>query len=198
MDAFRKFNFESDERWKAYLKTVELPSGESEGLMLKLKARWYKKTIDPDFDTTAVVPPPKAAQGSGTATGTTPDGSSSSRTYNSSSNNNGTSSGSGSQYVRPPPPPPPPRYGQYGNAGSGTYGSSSAQKRLFLMHVGMLLLGVLAVVPFLPYSRNAYVFFMRLTIVTFGYKIYLQHGLPSFRPMSMAMAWLQRVMPTAD
>ncbi|GLC36815.1 hypothetical protein PLESTB_000780100 [Pleodorina starrii] len=188
MDAFNKYDFDNDEKYKAYLKTIELPSGDNEQARMRVKGRYYKKNVDPEFDLSLL-------------TSTNMPKSGAARTFASHTSSGaaaGASAGSGYTPRPPPPsqaPPPPPRYGA---AGSGTYGSVTAQRRLFFMHIGMLLLGVLAVVPFLPYSRTAYVYLMRLSIMTLGYKIYLQHGLPTFRPLSMIMVWVQRVMPTSD
>ncbi|EFJ48406.1 hypothetical protein VOLCADRAFT_91054 [Volvox carteri f. nagariensis] len=199
MDAFKQYDFHNDENWKAYIRSVELPARDAEEAMLRVKARWYKKNIDPNFDLNQVSsgakaqPQPQSARafGSGGATSGAPAAAN-------SGTGSGTTSRGNTEYTPrapPPPPPPPPRYGA---ASSGTYGGVSAQQRLFLMHVGMLLLGVFVVVPFLPYSRLGYVYLMRLSILALGYKIYLQHGLPSFRPVSMMTAWFQRVMPTSD
>jgi hypothetical protein len=60
-------------------------------------------------------------------------------------------------------------------------------RQLLLMHVGLVLLGPFAMVPLLPYSRNAYSLFLRLALAAAGYKIYARNGLPSFRPLSAAM-----------
>jgi hypothetical protein len=237
MDSFNRFNFDNDENWKNYLRTIELPSGNTPDAMLRVKARWFKKNIDPDFDTSLVPQASKTSQGEcllpggslrlpraadrvnpapwrnpGDADeartrrqdlslnpllwssiypcpGARPFGGSSSTTADAGARNGasyGADAGSGGSYstraAPPPPPPPPPRYG---SASSGTYGGASAQRRLFFMHLGMVLSGIYFITPLLPYSRTAYVYLMRLSIATLGYRIYLQHGLPSFRPFSM-------------
>lgn len=192
MDAFRKFNFDSDEGWKAYLRNVELPAGDHEAALLKVKAKWYKRNVDADFDTSSVVPPARTAPGA--SPGRPADPQPASNTSTSTAGTGGGSSSYRSSYQPPPYQAPPPRYG----TGSGTYGSPRAQQQLFFLHAAMVLLGLFSVVPFLPYSRTAYVFLLRCTILASGYKLYLQFGLPSFRPLSSAMAWLQRAMPTTD
>lgn len=106
-----------------------------------------------------------------------------SNTSTSTAGTGGGSSSYRSSYQPPPYQAPPPRYG----TGSGTYGSPRAQQQLFFLHAAMVLLGLFSVVPFLPYSRTAYVFLLRCTILASGYKLYLQFGLPSFRPLSSAM-----------
>lgn len=51
MEAFRRYDFENNENWKAYLRSVELPlARELDEATLRVKARWYKKNVDPDFD----------------------------------------------------------------------------------------------------------------------------------------------------
>ncbi|GIL90993.1 hypothetical protein Vretimale_17046 [Volvox reticuliferus] len=181
MDAFKKYNFETNEKWNSYIRSIELPGRNVDEAMLRVKARWYKKNIDPNLDLSQVLPaagPQSHNQGSNAGTA-------------SRSASAGTGSGYSPRPSAPPPPPPPPRYGK---TGSGTYGSVTAQRGLFFAHLGMLVLGIMAFMQ----SRTAYLYLMRLTILTMGYKIYLQHGLPTIRPMSLIMDWVQRVMLTAD
>lgn len=40
----RKYDFDNDEGWNAYLSRVEIPN-DSEALMLKLKAKYYRREI---------------------------------------------------------------------------------------------------------------------------------------------------------
>ncbi|KAG2436507.1 hypothetical protein HXX76_006805 [Chlamydomonas incerta] len=160
-------------------------------MLTKLRARWYKKNVDSSFELPASGASASAssnfsATSSGaakpaTATGTGTTGS-------------GAAPFTSSAYAAPPPP----RYGGTGGGGGGTYGGPAAQRRLFMMHLALLVLGLWSVVPLLPGGRRAYVFLLRCSMMAQGYKIYLQHGLPSLRPWSMAMAWVQRVVPTAD
>ncbi|PNW86880.1 hypothetical protein CHLRE_02g099650v5 [Chlamydomonas reinhardtii] len=193
MEAFKQFDFDANEQWKGYLRSVEL-TNDSPGMLTKLKARWYKKNVDSTFEL------PAAGAGAASASskfssGPAPAASASSTPKPPTSGTTGSGSGTyaSSNYAAPPPP----RYGGTGGGG-GTYGGPTAQRRLFMMHLALLVLGVWSVVPLLPGGRRAYVFLLRCSIMAQGYKIYLQHGLPSFRPWSMAMAWVQRVIPTAD
>ncbi|KAG2484807.1 hypothetical protein HYH03_016459 [Edaphochlamys debaryana] len=200
MDGFKSFDWSNDTRWKDYLKTVELPAGDSEAMMTKVKARFYKKVIDPSFDPTLVTGSAAKASSSFMSGGVPPSGGGGSGRDTGASGGTGADGGGGyaSYASRGPPPPPPPRYGQYGGAGSGQYGSASMQHRLFFMHVAMLVLGLYSILPFVPYGRLSYLWFLRLAMLTSALKLYTQFGLPSFRPWSAAMAWLQRAMPTAD
>ncbi|WIA08223.1 hypothetical protein OEZ85_007671 [Tetradesmus obliquus] len=50
VSAFKAFEFDGNEEWKAHLRNVELPAGNPEAALLKVKSKWYKKTVDPDFD----------------------------------------------------------------------------------------------------------------------------------------------------
>ncbi|GLI67929.1 hypothetical protein VaNZ11_012256 [Volvox africanus] len=181
MDAFKKYKFDTDEKWNSYIRTVELPGRNAEEAMLRVKARWYKKNVDPALDLSQVLP----AIGSQSH----PQGGAPSTASRSAST--GTGNGYSPVPSAPTPPPPPPRYGK---TGSGTYGSVAAQRGLFFAHLGILTLGIMAFLQ----SRTAYLYLMRLIMLTMSYKIYLQHGLPTIRPMSMIMDWVQRVMLTAD
>ncbi|KAG2454697.1 hypothetical protein HYH02_000534 [Chlamydomonas schloesseri] len=197
MEAFKKFDFDGNEKWQSYLKSVEL-TNDSPEMLTKLKARWYKKNVDPSFELPAAAGT-GASAGSKFSAGPSPAPTSTSAPKPASATGTGacassSSAGNSSSYGGYAAPPPP----RYGGGGSGTYGGPSAQRRLFMMHLAILVLGVWAVVPLLPGGRRAYIFLLRCSMLAQGYKIYLQHGLPSVRPWSMAMAWVQRVIPTAD
>ncbi|KAF6258106.1 hypothetical protein COO60DRAFT_1701483 [Scenedesmus sp. NREL 46B-D3] len=49
LSAFKAFDFEGSKEWKAHLRNVELPPGNPEAALLKVKAKWYRKNVDPDF-----------------------------------------------------------------------------------------------------------------------------------------------------
>eukprot|EP01134_Creolimax_fragrantissima_P005368 CFRG5368T1 len=48
--AAEHFDFEADERWTSYLQNVEFAGQPTEAQLIKLKNKWYKKTIDADFE----------------------------------------------------------------------------------------------------------------------------------------------------
>lgn len=52
----REYNFDGDERWTSYLRTVEFPSGANDGLLQRAKARWYKREVDPEVDIALLIP----------------------------------------------------------------------------------------------------------------------------------------------
>ena len=93
-------------------------------------------------------------------TGPAPAASSSSAPKPPTSGTTGSGTYTSSNYAAPPPP----RYGGTGGGG-GTYGGPTAQRRLFMMHLALLVLGVWSVVPLLPGGRRAYVFLLRCSIM---------------------------------
>jgi len=68
-----------------------------------------------------------------------------------------------------------------------------------MCYCALLALAFVHLIPVLPgWSTRAYRFFMQLSILGFGYKLYLRHGLPRIRPMTELQAWLTRVVPSND
>mmetsp|Transcript_114631 Transcript_114631/g.214636 ORF Transcript_114631/g.214636 Transcript_114631/m.214636 type:complete len:311 (+) Transcript_114631:32-964(+) len=65
---FEEFNW-SDERWHAYLNELYPPPNYKQ--VLKFKKKWYKKTIDPEFDVSYEPFASSAGSASGTAGGST-------------------------------------------------------------------------------------------------------------------------------
>lgn len=59
--AHRAFSWDSNEAWSSYLRNVELPGADAATALQRLKARWYKRNIDPDFEVDWVMAPPKPA-----------------------------------------------------------------------------------------------------------------------------------------
>jgi hypothetical protein len=51
----RKFDFDSNDKWKEYLNALTFPPGRKD-LVLKYQAKWYKREIEPEFDISEVVP----------------------------------------------------------------------------------------------------------------------------------------------
>lgn len=181
---FREFDYAGDSRWAAYMRSVELPAAaDTEAVLTKLKAKWYKKNVDPTFDAdwvTAAGPTPSRPTSSTAASAAPPPASSAPA---------GTASAPPQQQQRTSGAPPASAY-------TGPEGRTARQ--LLLMHVGLVLLGPFAMVQLLPYSRTAYTLFLRLAMAAAGYKIYARNGFPSVRPLSAAMAWAQRALPCAE
>jgi hypothetical protein len=50
----REYDFDSDESWVAYLKRIDMAGP---GDLAKVKAKWWKKEKDPDFDVAAALRP---------------------------------------------------------------------------------------------------------------------------------------------
>ncbi len=90
-------------------------------------------------------------------------------------------------------PPPPSR--AYGGA---TYGDARAQLRLFMANTALVVMGVYAAIPFpVPWGRAAYLNFMRLVMLSCGYRLYLHLGAPPLRPpWSMALVRPCATAPT--
>eukprot|EP00878_Enallax_costatus_P027332 GHUV01029408.1.p2 GENE.GHUV01029408.1~~GHUV01029408.1.p2 ORF type:complete len:150 (+),score=61.53 GHUV01029408.1:456-905(+) len=65
LEAFNAYDFDSNDDWKSHLRNVELPAGSAASAALqKVKAKWYKKNVDSDFDPAWI-----ASSHSSTATG---------------------------------------------------------------------------------------------------------------------------------
>ncbi|PSC75824.1 molecular chaperone [Micractinium conductrix] len=173
LEAFRAFDFEGSEGWRAYRQNLEIPPGK-EALEVKFRAKWYKREVDPDFDvslgTHAQPPAPRPAPPS-TST-----------------------AGAARPAARPAPPP---------RAAAGTAGAAAGQAgELVLLgaHLVMLAAAVLTVQPLSRHwSWQAHFLFCRVALVASGYKVYLRFGAPALRPFPTAIApWLQRVAVSTE
>lgn len=58
---------------------------------------------------------------------------------------------------------------------------------VFLLHLFLVLAGLLHLVPFVPFSNTAYVYFMRAAVACQLLKTYTAHGKPHFPPWSNIM-----------
>eukprot|EP00775_Hariotina_reticulata_P011721 gene11721-11865_t len=56
IEKFKSFDFDSSEEWRAHLRNVELPASATDVALVKVKAKWYKKVVDQDFDPTWAAP----------------------------------------------------------------------------------------------------------------------------------------------
>jgi len=181
---FQNFDFDGNDSWKNYLEGVEISSASKDSLISKLKAKWYKKEIDPDFEIEWVT-------GARPATQPTSNPSRPSSTYtpssSSSSSSNNRSYGSGSSFGN--------SYaaGTSGLAAGAVSGTPTQQKVSLFLYLAVILFGLFAL-PISPFAGLAGPLFMRVAGLAFGYRVYISAGIPtSFRPWSNVTAYLQKV-----
>ncbi|KAF5835016.1 hypothetical protein DUNSADRAFT_8019 [Dunaliella salina] len=185
---FQNFNFDDDPRFKEYMSRFEVVNAASAE---KLKAKFYKAQIDPNFDVSWAAEASKTANSSGPRSSTffqssTPPP----RTENHSSSTSGQHGGSA-------------RFSSSSSASSNSappLKPRMQQQRIFLYHVAVLALVLVHLVPLapVPWSRRAYRLLLQLSLLGQGYKLYLRHGLPTFRPWAALQTYLNRVVPTND
>ncbi|MEW5301671.1 MAG: hypothetical protein WDW38_002688 [Sanguina aurantia] len=178
----RGYDFGADERWAAYLKNIEIPTGDQASVRLRLQAKWYKKNVESDFDPEWISAPTPAP------TSTFMD--------------------RGASANPPPSATPPPQQQQQQRATPApprapapAYPQSFTSRTsllVFLLHLFLVLAGLLHLVPFVPFSNTAYVYFMRAAVACQLLKTYTAHGKPHFPPWSNIMVYLQRIVPTSD
>mmetsp|Transcript_244 Transcript_244/g.763 ORF Transcript_244/g.763 Transcript_244/m.763 type:complete len:334 (-) Transcript_244:128-1129(-) len=187
MEAFEAFDFSRNAGWLRHLSTVEVPGevdgggGESRAMRL-VKAKWYKREIEPNFDVDLVR---KASSGPKSATSNPP------RPSNSSTNAQHTSGGGPrSQEQAPPPRQPQARTGP---------GSQWAEKILFYMRVALVLLAAASFFPFIPAGRSCFIWALQMAVGVHGQKLYMTYGLPQLRPFPAALAsWFQQLRGHTD
>lgn len=184
LEAFRAFDWDGDERWKAYVRNIELPGTDAAAAMLKVKAKWYKREIDSTFEVDWVTSQSKPAPRSEPS----PQPSAAPRsTANQPSARPATGGwGSGS---RP--------------GGSSTAGMSSIQSKIIPLHLLMVVLALFHVVPVLPISScslRCYWWFMRVAVCTQGYMVYSKFGAPPVWPFNWQalQRWLSQAMVSTD
>lgn len=105
------------------------------------------------------------------------------------------------QQQRQAPPPttaaaPPPR------AAASAYPRAGGLNRIsvfvFGLQLFMILVGVLHFIPFFPFSRIAYIYFMRAALACQLLKLYAANGMPNFKPMTNAMVGCWGLGATLD
>ncbi|KAL4437116.1 hypothetical protein ABPG75_004255 [Micractinium tetrahymenae] len=192
--AFRAFDWEGDEAWRAYRANIEIPPGK-EALEVKVKAKWYKREVDPDFDVDWVAPPPAAATAGAAASAAAgaarcaaegvaraaQAAAGAARSAAAAATGQGSSSGA---------------------AGGAAPARASPTGELVLLgaHVAMVLTALLSLQPLSRYlAWQAYFMFCRTALVASGYKLYLCCGLPALRPFPAAAApWMQGVAQSTE
>jgi hypothetical protein len=58
MASYESYNWDADEKWKEYLQNVTVPTSGTEQMMERLKKRYFKRNINPDFDENMSQPQP--------------------------------------------------------------------------------------------------------------------------------------------
>ncbi|GMH34009.1 hypothetical protein BSKO_01843 [Bryopsis sp. KO-2023] len=172
LQAFRNFDFDGNEQWQQHFKNFDISGAQYAEKLMRIKAKWYKRDIDPDFDISLATgtPAPAAKPSPAKPTDT-----------------------STSEKSEPTSDTPPKREASSGPRVSAAFATPSA---LFGAHFVLLILGALS---FLPFStRMMHRYFLQLAIITHGFKIYRQFGGPPFRPFSALKEWAARALPSTD
>ncbi|KAL4424798.1 hypothetical protein ABPG77_000838 [Micractinium sp. CCAP 211/92] len=188
--AFRAFDWEGDEGWRAHRANTEIPPGK-EALEVKVKAKWYKRQVDPEFDVDWVVPPPAAATASATASAAAGAARSAAEGVTRAAQSAAAAARSAAASAA----------GRAGvGAGASARASPTGELVLLCAHVAMLVTAVLSLQPLSRFlAWQAYFMFCRTAVVASGYKVYLRHGLPPLRPFPAAAApWLQAVAQSPE
>jgi hypothetical protein len=182
---FRAFEFDGNEEWSRYLKNVEIVGPDRDNQLLKLKARWYKKNMDPSFDLQWV-----ASAAAPTQRAPAPQPSKPSAPYTAPSS---TTPPNFASYGRPPPP-------------AGRTATDAQTTMLFVMHISILVLTLAFMQPvYRSISTLTYRYLLMAIIATQGYKIYVRNGYPAVLPIMPFDAswqrnapWLAKVLPSTD
>lgn len=176
MDAFLSYDFDGDARWAAHLAGVEVAgdavAGDGESRAMRLvKAKWYKRVVDPSFDVDAVRRGgPSRAQPAATKPAAPPP-----------------------RPARPSPTPPPPPTG--GRSG-GPPDPPPIAAALFGLHCTLVLLAAVSLLPVPSLGRRAYVWALQLAIGLHGRNAWRAVGTPSLRPFPSALADFGRRLAT--
>ncbi|BDA49740.1 hypothetical protein COCOBI_14-3600 [Coccomyxa sp. Obi] len=194
--AFRSFDFDGDERWKSYVMNLEIPPGRDKNAVIeKFKAKWYKREIDPSFDPSTVMPsrPSPAStsrQESAGGSGTPPSPPQSRAAADESASKSGTDSSGAAKSS-----PSEPGTGRFKGLSLG-----SPQNLLFILHTALLLLGLCVVQPLSSFlSYRAWRWFLALSVLSHGYKLFLKYGKPALRPFPAALkAWFGPAAMSTD
>ncbi|KAK9809760.1 hypothetical protein WJX73_003583 [Symbiochloris irregularis] len=172
LQRFREFDFENHAGWRSYRAKLEIPAGtQVDQTLQKLKARWYQREIDPDFDPASVQgsQAPSAEKGPGSQ----PESQAAAGSKDTGSN----STHSRLRKLKPRP-----------------------QEALFVMHLALILLAVLHLQPLSRrWSQRAWLYFLQTSALSSFYRVYLKHGLPKLRPFPAALKqWAQPVTTSHD
>ena len=181
MDAFESFEFEGNAGWLRHLATVEVP-GEREGAgcaadsraIRLVKAKWYKREIDPNFDLSLVRnSKPRQKAGPSGASDATPS--------------------SSYEHRGRERPPPPPRQRTTPTSTSWT------DTALFFMRVVLVLLSAASFFPFVPATRKCFTWALQMAVGVHGQKLYSTYRLPPLRPFPGGLtSWFQPIRGNTD
>jgi hypothetical protein len=209
LHAFQGYDFENDPKWRLYKNNLEVPAGRSEQqVLLKYKAKFYKQHVDPDFDVSAA-----SAQ-----TGRTPE--QPPRHANTSSDQKTAPEATKATSTAPSKSEPKPANGA-SNTGASSSSAAAAraqgwlktlQQKLqsgrrpspetiqFGLHFILLWLFLFFAQPFQRrLSYQAWSMFLKVSLATHLYKVYLKAGFPRLKPFPAApQQWLARVGMSTD
>ena len=161
----RAYNFEDDQRWNDYLLGVTFPPSCRDDLVLKTKAKWYKREIDSELDIETVVP---AAPKPSTAASAPPP------------------------QTRREPDPPQPRWQSNTSSNRSTTqappASSGPAKRLVLSdyallfgHIVLVVSCIFALQPFDQYlALKAFSYFSKASLFVHGYRVSIMKGIMKY------------------
>eukprot|EP00878_Enallax_costatus_P015715 GHUV01016466.1.p1 GENE.GHUV01016466.1~~GHUV01016466.1.p1 ORF type:complete len:338 (+),score=109.49 GHUV01016466.1:456-1469(+) len=182
LEAFNAYDFDSNDDWKSHLRNVELPAGSAASAALqKVKAKWYKKNVDSDFDPAWI-----ASSHSSTATG-------GSAAYSSQQQQQQQHSSSTTSR------PPPSTSWRGASSQAGSRQALSKQLNLAILQAGVLLLALLYLQPLnRGVSAWAYKRLAMTLVILQGYKVYGANGGPAAWNTAAITAWAQRVLVTSD
>lgn len=178
VQAFRLFDFDKSEEYKAYMRNIELPPGDN--ALLKAKAKFYKRTQDPDFEidwlpglaASQAAPTPAAAPAAAPA-------------------------------AQQPRQAAPAAAGGGGGAAAAAGRSAAWQQgrqlNLALLQVMVVAFSFLYLQPLhRGWSSWAYSKLMLVLVFSQALKVNTAHGWPAAWNLAAVKQWLMRVVPTSD
>mmetsp|Transcript_5504 Transcript_5504/g.12192 ORF Transcript_5504/g.12192 Transcript_5504/m.12192 type:complete len:345 (+) Transcript_5504:99-1133(+) len=183
---FGEFDWGGDGKWNAYLKNIELPGADQITALLKLKAKWYKRNVDPDFEVEWLSGQKAAPSSSGpTPSSATPPPPAPSQTSNA---NTAQQPAGGSWWSR----------FTAGTGGNSAAAQALQERTLFMLHIAMLVtaVGHVGTILLPGLSYRFFRWFMMLTILAQGIKVFGKHGWPPVTRWTALQGWLQQVLPS--
>lgn len=174
---FREYPWDSDAQWIKYRDSIEIPSGPSTQAIERIKYRFYKKFIDPDFDPTvptyAAAPPPSRPAASPPPT------------YNPGAPSPA-SQPSAPRSAPPPPGSPPSMLHSRWNQLQMMLFRMGIQSQFIwiLAHSAFLICAVLYLIP-LGFSYSAYYIAVLCSATAYGISLFSSIGFPKMNAAYM-------------
>jgi len=164
MEAFEKYDWEGEERWKTFISAIDFvgtPEEEKQQIR-KLKMRFYKNNIDPTF-------------------------SDPSQRSTSSSTSSSSNSSSSTSYSPPPTTSSSSSSRSSSSTSSRSPSSSSSKITVFLQliwvvaHFSLLVNAILYILPFSgEFTTGSYQRMLFSALIAYGVSLYTSVGIPSF------------------